>query len=156
MNTTRERVRHLSANGRLVLADCAQPRINFARVQRASAKTGMRLSAGEFLGSGDGGPNDCGCPMAILYVARCGYPVSLAESGRDWEANPDAVDQWTIEAFGLSYAAGFMAGFDYTACPNAGSYGATQRNALFTAGYRDGAAVFHRARRAGLIGEAAS
>ena len=156
MTATRERIRHLSANGRQALADCGQTRINFARVQRACAKTSMRLADGAYLAKGDDDrPNNCGCPLAVLYVARHGYPVSLAESGCDWEPNPDAVDQWTIEAFGLSYAAGFMAGFDYTACPNSGCYGDTQRNALFTAGYRDGAAVFHRARRAGLIGEAA-
>jgi hypothetical protein len=154
MNATRERIPHLTPAGRLVLADCGQTRISFRHVQRACAKTGMRLADGAYLAKGDDGrPNNCGCPLAVLYVAREGYPVTLAESGCDWEPDADTIDSWGIEAFGLSYASGFIAGFDYTACPDAGSFGATtQRSALFCAGYRDGAAVYYRARRAELLG----
>jgi hypothetical protein len=156
MNATREQLPHLTPVGRQVLADCAQPRISFSRVRRACERTGMRLSAGEFLGTGaDSRPDDCGCPLAVLYVACHGYPI--ARDLTDWLPDTETVDQWTVEALGLAYANGFMAGFDYTACPDAGSYAASPNrgNALYTAGYRDGAAVFHRAQRAGLIKEAA-
>ena len=98
----------------------------------------------------------CGCPLAVLYVARCGYPVALDGSGTKWEPETECVESWGIGRYGLSYLTGLMSGFDYTADARAGSHDATNRNNLFTAGYRDGAAVFHRAQRAGLIGEAAS
>ncbi len=149
MDTTRERIPRPNPE---VMRVTDQPRIRFASVRRACLHNGMRLQAQTYLDQGDDGrPSNCGCPLAVLYVARYGYPVALDESGTKWEPETECVESWGIGRYGLSYLTGFMAGFDYTASPNVGCHDTTQRSNLFTAGYRDGAAVYHRAERADLL-----
>lgn len=154
MNATRERLPHLTDAGRETLANCGQRRVSYRQVLRACQATDMRLRDGYFLGDKDNGQvGSCGCPLAILYVQRRGYPITNQNYDQPiprWLPDVDAVDDWILETFGLPYGNGFMAGFDYTACPTAGEF-KPGHGALYVAGYRDGRAVCLWAQRHGLF-----